>query len=71
MNMLAALAGIGGHVRQLAKLAYFAAAWALEICPVAEPEKVLQASVIVREHPHKILYCQRLSHSYLPFLGRI
>lgn len=71
VNVLTALAGIGGHLRELAKLAYLMTARALEIVAIPQSEKVPQAGVVIREHPHKILDRQRLGHSRLLFLGDI
>lgn len=62
MNVLAALTGIGGHLRELAELALFAAARAFIIRAITGLEQMFKASVVVGKHLHEILDRKGLGH---------
>jgi len=55
VNVLAALAGIGGHFRELAKLAHLAATRAFKVRAVPRLEQMLKASVIIGKQLHELL----------------
>jgi hypothetical protein len=67
MNMIPAIAGIGGHSGQLAEFPGFAAALANDILTISLPEKMRQTRVIIRELCEKVLNCNALCHVSLQF----
>ena len=65
MNMMPAIAGVGGHLPEPVESINFTAFRANRVLAELEPEKVIQACVIVRKAAEKILNSKRFSHRYL------
>ena len=68
VNVLTALAGICGHLRELFVFSGLAAAGAFVIRAKASFEQMLKAGVVVGEHLHELGDWHRLGHVTSPFL---
>ena len=66
MNMVPAIAGVGGHLAKAAKLADLAALWAGYFRAEPRFEQVFKASTIIRELAEKVLNRWHFRHGYLP-----
>jgi len=66
MNVVAAVAGVGRHLRQLVERVYLAALRARRLPTVPDLEEMFQAGIVIREPAEKSGDCQRLGHVRLP-----
>jgi hypothetical protein len=68
VDVVSALARVGGHLRKLFPLGTFATPRALAIGAETHLEQMLKAGVVVREHLHKLNDRNWLGHDGSPYL---
>ena len=69
VNMLAAVAGVGGKLPQLVPVADLAAARTGKIRAVAELEEMRETRIVIGKHRHELLNGDRLGHGSTPSSG--